>query len=297
MTDFQTKTKCGYIGIVGRPNVGKSTLLNCLLGQKISITCNKPQTTRHQILGILTREDTQYIFVDTPGMHQQQKSLMNRYMNRAAFGSLADVNVVLWLIEPKWTEDEDWIFERLSTVEVPVLIAINKVDTLRDKKELLPLIESLEAKKRFKEIIPLSALQNQNIPELLSILKKYLPEQAFIFGEDEITNRSVRFLVSELIREKLMRFLGEELPYQTAVEIEAFKETEKLVDISAVIYVERESQKAIVIGEKGSKLKEIGTEARRDMETLLERKVMLRLWVKVQENWSGNERILNEVLS
>lgn len=297
MTDIPAVTKCGYIGIIGRPNVGKSTLLNSLLGQKISITCNKPQTTRHQILGILTEAEVQYIFVDTPGMHQQHKSLLNRYLNRAAFGSLADVDVVLWMIEPRWTEEEDWILERLKTVEVPIIIAVNKIDILQDKKQLLPLMNTLEAKERFAEIIPLCALERKNLDSLLTVLKKYLPQQPFIFSEDEITNRSVRFLVAEMIREKLMRYLGEELPYQTAVEIEVFNEKPQLVEIAAVIYVERDSQKAIVIGKNGSKLKEIGTEARRDIEALLEQKVMLRLWVKVQENWRGNEKILKEMLS
>ncbi len=181
--------KCGYIAIVGRPNVGKSTLLNRLIGQKISITSRKPQTTRHQILGILTQEDTQYIFVDTPGMHELQPTLMNRQMNRAAFGSLKDVSVVLWLIEPKWTSQEDWIFERLSTVKVPIVLAINKVDTLKNKKALLPLMETLQAKDRFAEIIPLSALHDQNIPALLTVLKNDLPEQDFVFAEDEITDK------------------------------------------------------------------------------------------------------------
>lgn len=289
--------KCGYVAIIGRPNVGKSTLMNCLIGQKISITSRKPQTTRNQILGILTQDDTQFIFVDTPGMHQShQQNTMNRYLNRAAFSSLQDVNVILWLVEPKWTEEEDWIYERLSTVEVPIVLAINKVDSLKDKRELLPFIETLEAKKRFAAILPLSALHQHNVPELLKVLKGYLPDQDFIFGEDEITDKSVRFLVAEIIREKLMRFLGEELPYQTAVEIESFKETPKLVDINAVIYVERDTQKAIVIGEKGSKLKEIGTEARRDIELLVGNKVMLRLWVKVQEGWRSNERLLKDML-
>jgi GTP-binding protein Era len=289
-------THCGYVAIIGRPNVGKSTLMNALIGQKVSITSRKPQTTRNQILGILTENDTQYIFVDTPGMHQtHQANMMNRYLNRAAFSSLQDVNVILWLIEPKWTAEEDWIYERLSTVEVPIVLAINKSDSVKDKKELLPLMEQLEAKKRFATIMPLSALNSYNVPELLRVLKAYFPEQPYVYGEDEVTNKSVKFLVSEIIREKLMRYLGDELPYQTAVEIETFKETPKLVDINAVIYVERDTQKAIVIGDKGSKLKEMGTEARRDIETLVGGKVMLRLWVKVRENWRSNEALLNDM--
>ncbi len=287
--------KCGTIAIIGRPNVGKSTLLNCLIGQKISITSRKPQTTRHQILGIFTENDTQYIFVDTPGMHQKQTNLMNRYLNRAAFGSLKDVDVVLWLVEPIWTAEEEWIFERLSTVNAPIVLAINKVDMLKDKKALLPFIQELEAKQRFKEIIPISALQRQHMDNLLTTLAKYLPEQEFMYKEDELTDKSIRFLVAEIIREKIMRQLGDELPYQTAVEIEQFKETPRLVDIAAAIYVERSSQKAIVIGQKGERLKTIGSDARVDIEKLLERKVMLRLWVKVKENWGADAKILQSL--
>ncbi len=288
-----TVQHCGSIAIIGRPNVGKSTLLNHLLGEKISITCRKPQTTRHQILGIKTVGEAQYIFVDTPGMHENKKgAALNRYLNRAAFTALHDVNVVLWLVEPEWTADEDWIFERLNTVEQPIVVAVNKVDALKNKSLLLPLIEQLTAKNRFAAIVPLSARTQEGLPELLTVLKQYLPEAPFQFSEDELTDKPVRFLVSEIIREKLMRFLGEELPYAVTVELENFKESPRLCDISAMIYVERPSQKAIVIGEKGAKLKEIGTEARRDIEALLQKKVMLRLWVKVKENWRDDERSL-----
>ncbi len=286
---------CGTIAIVGRPNVGKSTLMNHLLGQKISITCKKPQTTRHQILGIKTVEDAQYIFVDTPGMHQNQGAVLNKHLNRAAFSALHDVDAVLWLIEPKWTEAEDWIFERLSTVQQPIILAINKMDDLANKAEILPLMEMLQAKGRFAQIIPISARKGQNLPELLTSLKAYLPAAPFEYAEDEVTNKSVRFLVSEIIREKLMRFLGEELPYASSVEIELFKEGKTLTEISAVIYVERASQKGMVIGEKGQKLKEIGTEARLDIQKLLDTKIMLRLWVKVKENWRDDEQALNNL--
>ena len=286
---------CGTIAIVGRPNVGKSTLLNHLLGQKISITCKKPQTTRHQILGIKTVGEAQYIFVDTPGMHQNQGAVLNKHLNRAAFSALHDVDAVLWLIEPKWTAEEDWIFERLKTVEQPIILAINKIDELSNKNDILPLMENLQAKGRFAQIVPISARKGLNLPELLESLKAYLPEQAFQYDEDEITNKPVRFLVSEIIREKLMRFLGEELPYAVSVEVELFKESTKLTEISAIIYVERASQKGIVIGEKGQKLKEIGTESRLDIEKLLDTKVMLRLWVKIKENWRDDEQALNNL--
>lgn len=282
----------GRIAIIGRPNVGKSTFLNHLLGQKISITCRKPQTTRHQILGIKTLENAQFIFVDTPGMHQNNKAALNRYLNRAAFTALHDVDVVLWLIEPQWTVDEDWIFERLNTLEKPVILAINKADLVKDKTTLLPLIEHLSQKERFAAIVPLSAKTGEGEENLLKLIQPHLPAAEFEYEIDEITNKSVKFLVAEIVREKLMRFLGDELPYATTVEIEAFKETEVLADIAAMIYVERPTQKAIVIGEKGKKLKEIGTEARLDIQRLLEKKVMLRLWVKVKENWRDDERSL-----
>ncbi len=282
----------GRIAIIGRPNVGKSTFLNHLLGQKISITCRKPQTTRHQILGIKTLENAQFIFVDTPGMHQNNKAALNRYLNRAAFTALHDVDVVLWLIEPQWTVDEDWIFERLNTLEKPVILAINKADLVKDKTTLLPLIEHLSQKERFAAIVPLSAKTGEGAENLLKLIQPHLPAAEFEYEIDEITNKSAKFLVAEIVREKLMRFLGDELPYATTVEIEAFKETEVLADIAAMIYVERPTQKAIVIGEKGKKLKEIGTEARLDIQRLLEKKVMLRLWVKVKENWRDDERSL-----
>jgi len=287
--------KCGTIAIIGRPNMGKSTLLNHLLRQKVSITSRKPQTTRHQILGVLTEGETQFIFVDTPGMHQKQTNLMNRYLNRAAFGSLADVDVVLWLIEPTWNLEDDWILERLQTLTVPLVLAINKVDLVKDKKTLLPLIESLKAKKHFAKIIPISAKQSVTLPPLLEVLSTYLPEQEWIFPEDTLTDKPVRFLVAEIIREKLMRLLGDELPYQTAVEIEAFKETQKLTDISAVIYVERDSQKKMVVGHHGSKVKQIGISARQDIEVLLDQKVMLRLFVKVKENWGTDAVMLKSL--
>ncbi len=290
-----TKTQCGTIAIIGRPNVGKSTLLNHLLGQKISITCRKPQTTRHQILGIKTMGAAQFIFVDTPGMHRAHAAVLNKHLNRAAFSALHDVDAVLWLIEPEWTAEDDWILERLKTVEQPLVLAINKADQLADKNALLPLIQRLEALNRFAAIIPISAKKGFNLEELLAYLQTYLPEQAFQYEEDALTNKSLRFLVAEIIREKLMRFLGEELPYASSVEIELFKEGPRLTEIAAVIYVERPSQKGIVIGEKGQKLKEIGTEARQDIQKLLDQKVMLRLWVKIKANWRDDEQALNQL--
>lgn len=288
-------THCGYIAIIGRPNVGKSTLLNHLLGQKISITSKKPQTTRHQILGIKTDHDVQMIFIDTPGIHTQNKKALNRFLNKAALTSLHDVDVILWLVEPKWTLDEDFIAKRLEGISTPVILVVNKVDRLQDKNTLLPLIEKFQNKYPFKEIVPISAERGDNIDGLCQVITKYLPEQPFIFDEDQVTDKSMRFLVAEIIREKLMRYLGEELPYATTVQIDDFKETETLDDIAATIFVERTSQKAIVIGEKGAGLKKIGTEARRDIERLVAKKVMLRLWVKVKSNWADDEAALKSL--
>lgn len=288
-------TKCGYVAIVGRPNVGKSTLLNYLLGQKISITSKKPQTTRHQILGIKTEAETQMIFIDTPGIHAQNRKALNRILNKAALTSLHDVDVILWVIEPRWTEEEDFIKKKLESITTPVILVVNKVDKFKDKQQLLPLIESLADQYPAKDVVPISAERGENLDTLCQVISRDLPQQAFIYPADELTDKSARFLAAEIIREKLMRYLGEELPYATTVQIDAFKESESLVDIAATIFVERTSQKAIVIGAKGSGLKKIGTEARKDLEKLLEQKVMLRLWVKVKDNWADDESALKSL--
>ncbi|MDF2530190.1 MAG: GTPase Era [Gammaproteobacteria bacterium] len=288
-------TRCGHIGIIGRPNVGKSTLLNAILGQKLSITCRKPQTTRHQILGIKTEGEVQAIYVDTPGMHKRQEKAINRYMNRAASSILHDVDVLVFMIDGTWTPEEDWILERLQNVECPVILAINKIDLIKEKAELLPLIETLSKKMKFADILPISAKQDTQVEVFEKNIAKYLPEQEFIYPEDQITDRSQRFLAAEIIREKLMRALGQELPYILTVEIDLFKEDGGLYDIAATIYVERSSQKAIIIGAKGQKLKQIGTEARLDMQKLFDQKVHLQLWVKVRENWADDERMLRQL--
>ncbi|MDF2939888.1 MAG: GTPase Era [Gammaproteobacteria bacterium] len=287
--------RCGYIGIIGRPNVGKSTLLNAILGQKLSITSKKPQTTRHQILGIKTEDNVQAIYLDTPGMHKHQEKAINRYMNKAASSILHDVDVIVFMIEGKIGPEEDWILERLKNVDCPVVLVINKVDLVKDKSELLPLIEAASKKLKFAEILPLSAQQKTQVEALEKSLAKYLPEQEFIYPEDQITNRSERFLAAEIIREKLMRSLGQELPYILTVEIDLFKEEGGMYDIAATIYVERDGQKAIVIGAKGQKLKQIGTEARLDMQKLFNHKIHLQLWVKVRANWADDERMLRQL--
>ena len=287
---------CGYVAIVGRPNMGKSTLLNHVLGQKLSITSRKPQTTRHNILGIKTEANHQIIFVDTPGIHKANKRAMNRYMNRVAIRSLVDVDVVLFVVEAlHWTDEDQIVFDHLKESSIPVIAVVNKVDRVKDKERLFPFLQQLAAMDRFTSILPISATKGDNLSELEEQICRLLPEGVPFFPEDQITDRSVRFLAAELIREKLMRRLGEELPYALTVEIEQFKEEAKLLRISAVIWVERDNQKSIVIGKKGSQLKEIGKQAREDMERMFDNKVFLQLWVKVKSGWSDDERALQSL--
>lgn len=291
-----SNTHCGFIALVGRPNVGKSTLLNSLLGQKLSITSRKPQTTRHQILGIHTLEQTQMIFVDTPGIHQQQKKALNRYMNRVAGQAIQDVDLILFVIESKHFKTEDeWILKRLKEVKSPVILVINKVDMLKQKDELLPLIDKLKGLHDFHAIIPVSAKKSQGVPQLENLISKNLPESPFLFSEDEITDRSGRFLASEVVREKLMRYLGQEIPYSLTVEIEEFKESKKLIRIGALVWVEKRGQKTIILGKQGERIKQIATSARLDLEKMFQQKVFLQVWIKVKEGWSDDERALRNL--
>jgi len=284
---------CGFIAIVGRPNVGKSTLMNRILGQKISITSRKPQTTRHRIHGIKTTTAAQMIFVDTPGLHHGGKRTMNRLMNRAAIDSLSDVDVILFVIEAgRWTDEDQSILERLQAVSAPVVLVLNKVDKIDAKLELLPQIDTLSSQFQFAEIMPLSAQTGRNVELLEQTLIQMLPLSVPLYPEDQVTDRSERFIAAELVREKLMRRLGQELPYALAVEIEQFAEEGKLLKIGALIWVERDSQKAIVIGKQGAGLKAIGKQARIDMENVFGRKVFLQLWVKVKDKWADDERML-----
>ena len=288
-----TAFRCGFVAIVGRPNVGKSTLLNHILGQKISITSRKPQTTRHQILGVKTSDTAQVIYVDTPGIHNRRSTAINRYMNRAASSVLEDVDLVLFVVQAmQWTGEDDTVMRHLQTITAPVILVINKIDKLDEKNELLPYIEKLTSKRRFAAVIPVSALHTLNITELEAEVDRRLPESEALFPDDQITDRSVRFLSAEIIREKLVRELGQELPYTTTVEIERFEEQESLTRIFATIYVETKGQKAIIIGRKGARLKSIGTKARVDIEKMLDGKVYLELWVKIREGWSNDERAL-----
>lgn len=289
-------SRCGYVALIGQPNVGKSTLMNHLLGQKISITSRKPQTTRHQILGIKTDADVQAIFIDTPGMHRQGKKKLNALMNRAADSVLNEVNVILLMLSAEgWQSADDWILSKLTEIKTPVIAIINKIDTLHGRNDLLPFIEQLQKKYAFAAIIPLSAKTGENVSALETSLAQQLPESPHVYSDDELSNRSMRFIAAEIVREKLFRLTGQEIPYSTAVEIELFKEKPKLVHIAAVILVERPSQKKIVIGKAGINLKRIGQQARFDLENLLEKKVFLQLWVKIKDNWADDARMLKSL--
>jgi GTP-binding protein Era len=297
VTDTPLDTFAGLIAIVGRPNVGKSTLLNALLGQKISITSRKPQTTRHRILGILTEENRQAVLVDTPGLHSEEKRAINRLMNRAASSSIAEVELILFLVEgTHWTTDDELVLSKIKQSGAPCILVVNKIDNIADKDLLLPHLQTLGALHDFKDIVPISASKGHSVDTIRQLCLSALPEGVFWFPEDHITDRSSRFMASEIIREKLIRFTGDELPYSTTVEIEQFKMDAKgVIHINALILVERDSQKRMVIGNKGERLKTIGQEARRDMEALFESRVFLETWVKVKSGWADDERALRSL--
>ena len=288
--------RCGYVAIVGRPNVGKSTLLNYLLGQKISITSRKPQTTRHQVLGIVTDDIHQIVFVDTPGMHDGQGKAINRYMNRAASSAVADVDLVLFVTDrDRWTPEDERVADVIGHARAPVALVMNKIDRLDDLGELLPWAASLQASHQFDAVHPVSALRQSNLDNLATYIRSKIPAGEHLFPADQITDKTERFLAAELIREKIVRQLGDELPYTTAVEIERFQHDGRILHIDALIYVERSGQKKILIGEAGKRLRAIGTQARKDMEPAFDTKVMLKLWVKVKSGWSDDERALRSL--
>ncbi|MDC9589720.1 GTPase Era [Xenorhabdus sp. XENO-10] len=293
----EEKNYCGFVAIVGRPNVGKSTLLNQLLGQKVSITSRKPQTTRHRIMGIQTEGAYQTIYVDTPGLHIEEKRAINRLMNRAASSSIGDVELVIFVVEgTHWTPDDEMVVNKLRHLRCPVLLAINKVDNVTDKAILLPHIGFLSQQMNFIDVVPVSAEKGMNVDTIAKLVREHIPQADHHFPEDYITDRSQRFMASEIIREKLMRFLGDELPYSVTVEIEQFVVNERGgYTIHGLILVERDGQKKMVIGNKGSKIKTIGTEARQDMEKLFDMKVHLELWVKVKAGWADDERALRSL--
>lgn len=291
------ETYCGFIAIVGRPNVGKSTLLNKILGQKISITSRKAQTTRHRIVGIHTDGIYQAVYVDTPGLHIEEKRAINRLMNRAASSAIGDVDLIIFMVDgTHWNDDDEMVLNKLRQAKAPVILAINKIDNVKDKQEMLPFINELSQKFPFKDIVPISAQRGNNVHILQKLVRESLTKGVHHFPEDYVTDRSQRFMASEIIREKLMRFMGEELPYSVTVEIEQFKTDEKgIYHINGLILVERDGQKKIVIGNKGQKIKQIGTEARLDMERLFDNKVHLELWVKVKSGWADDERALRSL--
>ncbi|MDO3384110.1 GTPase Era [Gilvimarinus algae] len=289
-------SRCGFVAIVGRPNVGKSTLLNHMLGQKVSITSRKPQTTRNNVTGIKTEGRDQIVFVDTPGLHKHEPRAINRYMNRAAGSAMKDVDLVIFVVDRlAWTEEDEMVARQLEQAGSPVILAVNKVDKIDDKNALLPHLQSLSARLGADEIIPLSALRGINLDRLQDIILNYLPEGPHFYDDDQFTDRSARFMVAEIIREKITRQLGDELPHQMAVEIEEYKHDGKTLHIGALILVERDGQKRILIGNQGDRIKQIGQQARLDIEALLDGKVMLRLWVKVKSGWSDDERALRSL--
>jgi GTP-binding protein Era len=286
----------GYLAIVGRPNVGKSTLLNHLVGEKISIVSRKAQTTRHRVMGILTTGEAQYVFVDTPGFQTRFSNALNRAMNRGVTQALAEVDIVLFVIEAGRFDARDDAVLRLLPSDVPVILAVNKTDRIKERENLLPFLAQVAKRRDFAAIVPISATRGKQTEDLLKAARAYLPRQGFLFAEDELTDRSARFLAAEYIREKLFRLTGDELPYATAVEIEKFEEEkEGICRIYAAIVTDKESHKAMVIGKGGETLKRIASEARRDMERLFASRVYLEIWVKVKSGWADNERLLKSL--
>lgn len=295
-SDAEQNYRCGLVALVGRPNVGKSTLLNCILGQKISITSKKPQTTRHRILGIKTTKSEQVIYVDTPGLHLRGERAINRYMNREAVGAIGDVDVIIFMVDRvKWTDEDENVLQKLHEIKAHVILAINKVDQLEDKSQLLPQIEFLKQKTGFERIVPVSALRNEGVAELQNMVVELLPVSPAFFPEEQITDRSERFMAAELIREKLIRNLGQEIPHRLTVEIESFNEEGRLYRINSIIWVEKSGHKGIIIGKDGARLKIIGEAARKDMEKIFDHKVYLQLWVKVKKGWSNDERAMQSL--
>jgi len=287
------REKVGLIALIGKTNVGKSTLLNQLLQQKISITSRKPQTTRHRLLGIKTEDKNQMVFVDTPGFHQGHKRVLNKYMNKVALGSIEGVDIVLYIVEAlKYREEDKYLLERIPESTKQVILVINKVDKIPIKKDLLPFIQHLSEQFNFSEIIPISALKKQNIKELEQAIKSRLSYGKHIYPEDKVADMSERFLTSEIIREKCITRVGDEVPYRLTVLVDHFFKEKKITHIGATLYVEKTSQKGIVIGQQGKRLKAIGTAARKDLESILEKKIMLKLWVKVKKDWTNDQEAM-----
>jgi len=287
---------CGYIALIGRPNVGKSTLLNRILQQKVSITSKKPQTTRHSILGIHTQEAWQFVYVDTPGIHQDSQKMINRMMNKTAIRTLREVDVIVFMIDgTHWTEEDVYILNLIKESEKPCILVLNKVDKIADKSVLLPDMAHLSEMYPFKAVIPLSAKKGTQVDTLEKELQDLLPEGPHLFEDDQLTDRPTKFLCAELLREKVFRLCGQELPYSVNVEIESYKDEENLVRIHALILVDKENHKRMIIGDKGQKMKLMATSARQDMEALLGKKVFLQCWCKVKSGWADDERMLKQL--
>ncbi len=288
-------TRCGYVAIIGRPNSGKSTLFNCLLGKKISSISFKPQTTRHRIVGVRSDSDSQFIFVDTPGIHLGGKRLLNRVLNKNATNALHEVDLILWLVDRgHWTSEEEFIVKSLSDINCPVILVVNKIDKLDNKEELLKILPTLAEKYMFEEIIPISALKEDNIKDLVSTAKKYLPDSEFYYSTDYLTDRNKEFIAAETVREAAFVYLDKELPYATHVEIEKYETDSEKTYISAIIWVEKQGQKSILIGKKGEMLKKIGSLARGSLQKQLNEKVHLDLWVKLHKDWQDNPQIVGK---
>lgn len=290
---MKTIEKSGYVAIVGRPNVGKSTLLNSLVGEKVSITSPKPQTTRWQILGIKNVDHHQIIYIDTPGIHKAEKRAMNRYLNRLADGVLPDADIILFMVDAQvWDNEDQMVLDKLASIQKPVILVINKIDLLPSKADVLTAINKLKDKYNFTKIIPISAVKDDGTEILEKEIASMLPDGPELFPENQITDKSIQFQIAEIVREKLILATEEELPYVMAVEVEQFREDKNLIEVGVVIWVERHGQKVIIIGKQGSRLKKVGTQARRELEKMTGKKIFLHLWVKIKENWTDDERAL-----
>ena len=289
-------SRFGYVALIGRPNVGKSTFINRILGQKLVATSRKAQMTRHQILGVYTKDCAQMAVLDLPGIHSRKDHRLNAVLNKTALAAMADVDVLAVIVDvTQWTDEDELVFRHLAKSSKKKILLLNKVDRVKDKGQLLPLIQDISSRLPFDEVVPISCKQGTNIESALEAIARHIPQGEFFFSEDDLTDRSVRFLCEEFIREKVHRLTGQELPYSTAIQVESFDEQENITNIHAVIWVDRQSQKKIVIGKGGSLIKRIGTEARQEIENLLEQKVNLKLWVKVRKDWQNSERALTEL--
>jgi GTP-binding protein Era len=290
------KNKCGYVAVIGRPNVGKSTLINRVVGEKVSIVTAKPQTTRHQIMAISTTKKGQILFIDTPGLHQGYKKALNKYMNKAAASAVLDVDLILFLVESlKWTKDDEQALKALQYTQTPVILVINKADLIKNKEKLLPFANEIFQKYKFAEIFYISASKGKGTQDLENKIYQLLPESENFYAEDQLTDKSTKYLISELIREQLMLRLHQELPYSLTVEVESYKDKGDIVHVHALIWVEREQQKNMLIGKHGESLKHVGINARKEIQDLVGKKVHLKLWAKVKSAWADNDRLLQQL--